>query len=438
MSELSRAIDANDAKKVRALLAAGETLRACSALLATETSTPQVVLAMLEGGVPVDTEEGGETLMHYAARNAAHGAAIIPLLVARGLDVNRPGGYRNQTPLHNARRREVITALAAAGASVDVVDSEGAFPFDYHFEGPSLDALLAIGPGNAVRNAEGRNPFLQVLWVSRNMSSLTAMLAAGAEATLLDAQGLGAMHCVACFDMYRSVGHLVAAGVPIDQAGEDGLTPLHVAVVMEKWEVAKALVEAGADPNAATTKARRKQKWPPLPAIPKGATPISLAGGEAVFQARLGGQLLEGEERTIDSVIEDLPGLLEEHAANTRLIEWGPFFGDWDAADVHEEYFTDLFDGKKPRLEVLATFEDFPIVAMMKRRGAAKEAWPVIEVSNDGDWSVIAANFWDWLDWELREVASEARVAHFGLPANHDEKGFEKRRKAAARKAGAR
>jgi ankyrin repeat protein len=64
--------------------------------------------------------------------------------------------------------------------------------------------------------------------------------------------GDNALHCLAVWGDPQPARILIAAGINVNQRGDDGETPLHVAASFGHYELVKLLLEAGADPHART------------------------------------------------------------------------------------------------------------------------------------------------------------------------------------------
>ena len=67
-----------------------------------------------------------------------------------------------------------------------------------------------------------------------------------------NALGDNALHCVVVWGDYEAARTLVAHGIHVNQKGEEGYTPLHQACQFGRKEIARLLLENGADPFART------------------------------------------------------------------------------------------------------------------------------------------------------------------------------------------
>ncbi len=130
----------------------------------------------------------------------------------------------------------------------------------------TLSALLAGDPGLASAREDGVSALLVSLY-HRQDGAREALLAAGAEVGPLEAAALGeetrldpgargadgftALHLAAFFGGAETVRALLEAGADPDADAENPLRvrPLHSAVASRDREAVRALLEAGADPN---------------------------------------------------------------------------------------------------------------------------------------------------------------------------------------------
>lgn len=152
--------------------------------------------------------------------------ARVKELVEAGWDVNRPDG-ETVTLLHWAainNRREIIEYLLERGARVDSVGGE----------------LRSTPLHWAVRQG--------------HLEASVALLRAGADCALRDAEGCAALHLAAQFGHTAVCAYLVARGAAPDAGDAGGMTPLMWAC----WKVsavdpARLLLSLGASPHPRDT-----------------------------------------------------------------------------------------------------------------------------------------------------------------------------------------
>jgi len=173
------------------------------------------VQAELNKGVNVNAkDEDGQTPLHEAA-NWGH-KETAELLIANGADVNaRTGGWLNVTPLHRAETKEIAELLIANGADVNAKDGTGRTPLHWTAEtGRKEIAELLIEKG-ADLNAKD------------------------------DAFGWTPLHIAALFSYKEIAELLIVEGADANAKGEEGETPLDVAVDEDSTETADILRKHG-------------------------------------------------------------------------------------------------------------------------------------------------------------------------------------------------
>lgn len=210
---LHRAVHRNDLKAAEALIRAGADVKAVNrygvpplSLAATNGNAPMLELLLNAGADANATQAEGETVLMTAARTGI--PAAVKTLLAHGADVNAKESWRGQTAL----------MWAAAEGHVE-----------------ALQLLLEAG---AQVNARSNAGFTAMLFASREgrISAVRTLLEGGANVndSLLARVGRG-----------RSAEP--GGGAP--PAG--GSSALILAVGSGHFELAAALLDAGADPNAA-------------------------------------------------------------------------------------------------------------------------------------------------------------------------------------------
>lgn len=174
--------------------------------LAAEIANREILELLLDAGADVDSPNPeGQTALMAVARTGNIEAA--KLLLDRGAEVDARESWGGQTALMwaSARRHpEMIALLISHGAEIDARSTHR--DYQRHV------------------TAEGR---------PKNLDSggLTPLLYAVRE------------NCLACVDV------LLGEGAEIDLPDPDGVSPLGVAIMNANWDVAKRLIESGADVN---------------------------------------------------------------------------------------------------------------------------------------------------------------------------------------------
>lgn len=136
-------------------------------------------------------------------------------------------------------------------------------------------SMLHAGTDPDQRNAGGPTPLMMAIapFISepgaprareearqrRKYALVDVLLRAGADVTVTDGCGATALHQAASMSsrepiVLATIARLLRAGAVVDAPTNRGLTPLFYAVYAGRVNVAKALLEAGADPAAVSVK----------------------------------------------------------------------------------------------------------------------------------------------------------------------------------------
>ncbi len=224
--ELTAAIKAGEAERLRALL----------------TSHPELARCAV-----VDAKGGGRTPLHLLADwpgHNPHAAAIVQILTAAGADLDAPAVamWHRETPLHWAASSDdvaLIDALLDAGADLEHEGSsiDGASP---------LSSAVGYGQWAAARRLVDRGARTQ-LWHEAALGMMPLMTRRLAAATL-PADQLSGPFWNACHG-----GQLAAAEVLLAHGADlnwpapwSGQTPLDIAEQAERREVVAWLLARGA------------------------------------------------------------------------------------------------------------------------------------------------------------------------------------------------
>jgi ankyrin repeat protein len=209
---LQRAVFESDAAEVRRLIEAGADVSLANAYgaspmgLAAEVADTEILQLLLDAGADADSPNGdGQTALLAVARTGNIEAA--QLLLEHGATIDAREKFGGQTALMWAAARrhpEMIALLVDRGADIDARST-------------NRDYQRRI-------TAEGRPK-------SMDSGGFTPLLYAARE------------NCLKCVDV------LLEKRADIDLPDPDGVSPLHLAVMNANWDVAKRLIEAGADVN---------------------------------------------------------------------------------------------------------------------------------------------------------------------------------------------
>ena len=225
-------------------------------------------LALLAAGADVRAldNEGRDAVWHELHADRVYGSTsdlIATLLAAMGTDdarresVNRANAD-GVTPLMLVRYLDYAQALLAAGADVSTLDSEGHDAVWHVLDGDYGSGLIAtllaaMSSDDARResvnraDADGVTPLMLV----RDLDDAQALLAAGADASVLDNQGRDAVWHAVGYHEHDVTAALLAAMDSDDARREsvnrpdaEGVTPL---MIVTNGHQAKVLLAAGVD-----------------------------------------------------------------------------------------------------------------------------------------------------------------------------------------------
>ena len=223
---------------------------------AVKTGRAAVVQSLLDDAVsPRTTEVDGTTPLHWAAHHDH--LEIAGLLLDAGAVVDATNRY-GVTPLALASvngSTAMITRLLDAGADPNLPNPEGETPLMTAARtgnAAAIDTLLAHGAEvDAVEAWRGQTA---LMWAAAQNQSgaVDALLAAGADPNARSARGFTPLLFAAREGHAGILDRLVDAGAGVDDTlPANGMSALVLAVYNAHYDVANALLELGADPDAA-------------------------------------------------------------------------------------------------------------------------------------------------------------------------------------------
>lgn len=209
---LQWAVYEGDAAEVARLLRAGADVSAANKYgatamgLAAQAGDTDILKLLLEAGADADSPDpDGQTALLAVARTGNVQAARLLLEFGATVDARETWGGQTALMWASARRHpEMMQLLISKGADVN--------------------ARSIVRDYQRHVTAEGRPKSL-------DSGGLTALLYAARE------------NCLACVEV------LVDNRADIDLPDPDGVSPLHVAIMNANWDLARRLIEAGADVN---------------------------------------------------------------------------------------------------------------------------------------------------------------------------------------------
>ncbi|WPB79255.1 ankyrin repeat domain-containing protein [Archangium violaceum] len=196
----------------------------------------EMVQLLLENGPGIEIRDSnGNTALSYAV-GKGH-TAIVDALLKAGASVRSPA-EPGRTPLHEAVDPDSAELLLAAGAELDARDKSSSTPL-----------LSALG--------------------RKKPEVVKVFLRHKADVRLADRDGTTALHAAARFSTELS-SLLLEAGAPFDTSDSRGQTPLSLALEARNLELVELLLAKGARPNIQTLWQALKcqhEKCKPLPAL---------------------------------------------------------------------------------------------------------------------------------------------------------------------------
>jgi ankyrin repeat protein len=176
--------------------------------------------------------------------------------LATAASVNQTG-HRLATPLHYAAvigSTESIKVLLAAGANVNARDNMEATPLILAAWSPErIRMLLAAGADPNARTKSGRTALMVAAGRSGSAAGVKLLLDAGADANAADEQNVTALIAASESGDDETIRMLLAKGADVRTSTKAGNTALHDAVTSNSVARVRLYLSKGADPNAANS-----------------------------------------------------------------------------------------------------------------------------------------------------------------------------------------
>ena len=220
---------------------------------AVRQGAPETVAAILEAGADVDAAgPDGTTALHWAAQRDDF--PLTRRLLSAGARVDAANRY-GVTPLALASANgsaPVVAALLDAGATPGTPSPGGDTPLMLAARTGRPDVLrLLLDAGADVHATESWKGQNALMWAAAegHADAVLALIAAGADVEARSNGQLTPLLFAVRGGHTGAAEALLAAGADIHAAARDGAAPLAVAVINAHYELAGRLLEMGADPN---------------------------------------------------------------------------------------------------------------------------------------------------------------------------------------------
>ena len=209
------------------------------------------------------------TPLHYAAERGH--MEVAELLIARGADLNAKRGYpADDRPLHSAvraGRKDVVELLVRKGADVNAKNKEDQTPLDVALQRNRkdiVDLLIAKSADVSIHTAAQYGLLKKLKELISKGSNVNAKNNAGETALdvaiqeyrqdiaklLVDKGADVSIHAATFIGDINKVEAFVEGGGSVDKADASGQTPLHYATAGNHKAIAELLISHDADVNA--------------------------------------------------------------------------------------------------------------------------------------------------------------------------------------------
>lgn len=204
---------------------------------------------------PNETDADGTSVLHWAVHRGELEWAAALLAAGAHVDAVNRYGVR---PLYLAAENgdaAMVQALLGAGADANAIFAEGEtvlITAARTGDAAIIEALVAAGAQVNATERRGGQTALMLAAAENNGPAIKALLGAGAERDAREVTGeFTALTFAVRAGAVEAAKALLAAGADASAILLDGTSMLGLAAINANYEVAGALLDAGADPNSA-------------------------------------------------------------------------------------------------------------------------------------------------------------------------------------------
>lgn len=273
---LHRAVRGNNYNAARVLIELGADINLPDASgqtplhLAVISANASTVSRLIEAGADImATDHEGRTALHMVPNGYDE---FVGMLAAQGADVNAADKQGHPPLNYHLRSPRIVQALLARGANANFSNGQPsplvtALSIDLHTSHPAVVQQLIAAGGDVNARSTAGEPLLHLAARAGQGALFVDATAHKADPRALDANGMTVAHALAQLpqpDLLRLV--LLRAPELAHTPARSGVTPLHIVLdhlvrtptrgtdthVTTLVEMARLLLEYGADPNVAT------------------------------------------------------------------------------------------------------------------------------------------------------------------------------------------
>jgi len=218
-----------------------------------------IVTVLVDAGADVNLKSSHGYAPLFVAVQEKH-KPIVEYFLSKGAHIDEKNGPNGQTALLKVcfgGSLDIATVLVDAGADVNLKSTQGFAPLFAAVQNkhkPVVEYLLTKGAHINEKNGQTGLTALYKACVDGSLDIATVLLDAGADVNLKSTQGYTPLYAAVQSKHKPVVEYLLSKGASIDEKlGPLGLTAFYKASIDGSLDIAKVLVDAGADINMKST-----------------------------------------------------------------------------------------------------------------------------------------------------------------------------------------